>query len=153
MPLVARVQARYSNQRLTELTNAEDRNANTPSTEVLDAAASDIEAAFEVYAGVTYSDTTATHVLVAVEGVEALLIRRAGNNTLAEARWNLWLDSLRALSRVEGRERIMPDSNTKLEPSEDDRLSSTPRPAFDDRRFDPFLPNTPRGGVLDDWGV
>ena len=142
MPLATHVQNRYSTEYLIQLTNPQNRNATTVNTTLLGFSADDVDALFDVYAGVAYDDSDATHVAVAVEGVIAFLMRRTGQAT-AEARVTAWLASIRALGSVSGRNRVTPDSTTKMQPSEDDRLSSTPRPAFDDRRFDDFMPNAP----------
>lgn len=145
MPLSTHVQDRYSTQYLIELTNPQNRNANTVNTTLLANASSDVDALFDVYAGVIYDDADAQHIAVAVEGVVAFLMRRTGQST-AETRISAWVSSMRDLSRTEGRNRIIPDSTTRMQPSADDRLTSTPRPAFDDRRFDAFLPKSPGAG-------
>ena len=146
MPLSTHVQDRYSSQYLVELTNPQNRGATTVNTTILDNASADVDALFDVYSGVEYDDTDAQHIAVAVEGVIAFLMRRTGQSA-AESRITAWVSSMRDLSRIEGRNRVTPDSTTRMQPSADDRLTSTPRPAFDDRRFDPFLPKAPGGGV------
>ena len=145
MPLSTHVTDRYSTQYLVELTNPQDRSATTINTTLLGFSADDVDALFDVYAGVAYDDADAGHIAVAVEGVIAFLLRRTGQST-ADARISAWVSSMRDLSRTEGRNRVTPDSNTRMQPSADDRLASTPRPAFDDRRFDSFLPNSPGSG-------
>lgn len=145
MPLSTHVQDRYSTQYLTQLTNPQNRNATSVNTTLLGNAANDVDALFDVYSGVEYDDTDAQHIAVAVEGVIAFLMRRTGQST-AEARVTAWVAAMKALGKIEGRNRITPDSTTRFQPSADDRLTSTPRPAFDDRRFDSFLPKAPRAG-------
>lgn len=145
MPLSTHVQDRYSTQYLTELTNPQGRNATTVNTTLLGKSADDIDALFDVYAGVEYDDTNAQHIAVAVEGVIAFLMRRTGQSA-AESRITAWIASMKALGKTEGRNRVTPDSTTRMQPSADDRVTSTPRPAFDDRRFDAFLPKAPRAG-------
>ncbi len=145
MPLATDVRNRYSTQYIVELTNPGDRNATTFDGTRLQFAVDDVEALFQVYAGVVYDETNARHLAIAVEGVIAFLIRRTGQAT-AEARMAVWLTSIRDLGRVEGRNKVTPDSTTRFQPSADDRLTTTPRPAFDDRRFDPFMPKSPAAG-------
>ncbi len=145
MPLSTHVQNRYSSEYLVQLTNPQNRNASTIDTTLLGFSVDDVDALFDVYAGVAYDDADATHIAVAVEGVIAFLMRRTGQSA-AEARVTAWLSSIRALGGVEGRNRVTPDSTTRFQPSADDRLTSTPRPAFDDRRFDPFQPKPPAAG-------
>lgn len=144
-PLSTHVQNRYSTQYLVELTNPQDRNATEINVTLLNNAFTDISSLFEVHAGVTYDDSDPRHIATAVEGIIALLMLRTGQ-TAAAGRMGAWLDSVRALGEITGRNRVTPDSTTKMQPSEDDRLTSTPRPAFDDRRFDAFLPSSPAAG-------
>lgn len=146
MALSTDVQNRYSTQYLIELTNPQNRNATTINTTLLNNAGTDIEALFEVYAGVTFDDTDPQHIATGVEGVVAFLMRRTGQSA-AETRIEAWISSTRALGEIEGRNRVTPDSTTLFQPSRDDRLATTPRPAFDDRNFDAFLPNPARGGA------
>lgn len=145
MPLSTHVQDRYSDQYLVELTNPQNRNATTVNTTLLDNASADVDALFDVYAGVAYDDTDAQHIAVAVEGVIAFLMRRTGQSA-AEARIAAWITSMKDLGKTEGRNRVTPDSTTRMQPSSDDRLTRAPRPAFDDRSFDSFLPKAPRAG-------
>jgi len=145
MPLSTHVQDRYSTQYLTELTNPQNRNATTVNTTLLDFSSSDVDALFDVYAGVVYDDTDAQHIAIAVEGVIAFLMRRTGQSA-AETRIAAWITAMKDLGKTEGRNRVTPDSTTRFQPSADDRLTATPRPAFDDRRFDSFLPKSPNAG-------
>lgn len=142
MPLSTHVTDRHSTQYLIELTNPQNRNATTVNTTLLGFAADDVDALFDVYTGVAYDDSDAQHIAVAVQGVIAFLLRRTGQAT-AQERIDEWVTSMRSLSRIEGRNRITPDSTTRMQPSADDRLTSTPRPAFDDRHFDSFIPKAP----------
>lgn len=147
MSLVSEVQARIPDQRLVELTNPDDRDATTPNPDRLTSAADDIANAwFPRYTGVAYDNTDAAHVAVAVEGVEALLVKRNGQ-TGARDIWNDWTSSASAWGQIQGRNRIVPITTSQMTPSKDNRLTSTPRPAFDDRRWDNFLPNSPAGGT------
>ncbi len=150
MALLTDVPNRYATQNLVELTNPQDRNAIAISTR-LDRAVDDVEGMFPIYAGVAFDENDANHVAIGSEGVVALLIRRTGQ-AIGEARMAQFLSALRALGQIEGRNRVTPDSTTKMQPSEDDRLSTTPRPAFDDRHFDAFLPNPAPGGFSIDSG-
>ncbi len=152
MPLSTHVTDRYSTPYLRQVTNPQNPNATTVNTTLLGNAATDVDALFEVYSGVAYDDSNQLHIAVAVDGVISFLLERTGQ-AAARERMEAWITAMRALSRVEGRNRIVPDSTTKMQPSADDRLSTTPRPAFDDRRFDAVLPAPPRTGVpIEEFG-
>ncbi len=153
MPLITDVQNRYSTTLLIALTNPDDPDVttlDTGATGKLQLAADDVAQVFEALTATGYDATEAMHTSVGVEGVVALLRRRTGKYPDAESEWDDFLSALRRVAEVTGRNRVEPTSNSLMQPSEDDRLTSTPRPAFDDRHFDPFLPAPPRGGVTTD---
>lgn len=146
--LSADVQTRYGAQLLINLTNS-DTPGNTTSTldtTRLDAAATDIEADFLTYAGVTYDSTNASHVAVAVEGVIALLKARgpllgeSGRDALADWRKSLSMN----LGRISGRNRIMPTSNSETTTESELRDGETLRPKFGWRSFEGIQLDDPR---------
>ena len=152
MPLTTHVTDRYSDAYLRTVTNPQNPNATSTNTTLLANAATDVDALFEVYSGVEYDDDNQLHIAVAVDGVISFLLQRTGQSAARE-RMDAWITAMRALSRVEGRNRLTPDSSTKMVPSKDDRLTATPRPAFDDRHFDSVLPGRPSSGAtVEDFG-
>ena len=152
MPLATHVTDPNTTQYLRQVTNPQNPNATTVNTTLLGFAADDVDALFEVYSGVAYDDANQLHIAVAVDGVISFLLQRTGQSA-AQQRMDTWIAAMRSLSRVEGRNRITPDSNTLMQPSADDRLTVTPRPAFDDRFFDRVLPGSPREGLtVEDFG-
>lgn len=147
MSLASEVQTRISDQRLTEITNTDNRDATTPNVSRLDAASDDIENAwFPRFTGIAYDNTELGHIAVAVDGVEALLIRRNGQTSSREI-WDNWAVTAESWGKIQGRKRVVPVTSSKMIPSKDDRLTSTPRPAFDDRRWDGYIADAPSGGV------
>ena len=144
MALTEHVTDRVSEQLLKEITNWKKRGATSLDSQILGHAADDIENMFQVYAGVAYDDTNGLHIPIAVEGVVALLMRR-GKQSTGDRRWRDWLTTMEAFAKVNGRERVLPDSTSQLQPSTDTRLTSSPKPAFDDSRFDNVIPNPPGG--------
>lgn len=143
MSLVSQVQGRYSTAALLQLTNPDDPDAVTSSVTKLTYAAADIEAEFEVRAGVEYDDNEAIHVAACVEGVIALLTWRVGTKggeALVEA-WRKRVDV--AFGKVLGRDVIFPGTNSLMQPTVPGANGETVRPPFDDRKMAGVLLNAP----------
>lgn len=143
MTLTDEVQNRLSAQRLRNLTNPDAPNSSAIDTTRLNNAILDVQADFEIYAGVIFDLNDARHVAVAVDGVEAILIERAGLATEArETRRKAWEERLIALGKVTARDRILPKSNSDLEPTDEADPTGRPvRPAFDKRKMDGYKLN------------
>ena len=134
-------EARYSVQRVVELTNPGDPNATTKNATKLAAAGTDTEARFPVEVGVAFDETDARHVQAAIGGVHAFLhiyLDGGAGPKMLKA----WIaDHLKPLSLVTGRDRIAPSSTSNLRPS-------TPRavkPGFDIGAFDGMALDNPAG--------
>jgi phage gp36-like protein len=141
MALIDEVKARYSNQKLINLTRPDDQNQNTTDDVLLQKAVDDTEADFEIYAGITYDNTVNTHIATAILGVLYYLRLYTGRLTdgTAKARAD-WIDNLKALGKVTARDRILPSTTSELEPSEEKRDGETVRPRFDDSLFEEVRP-------------
>jgi hypothetical protein len=149
MALSDRVIARYSTQFLANITNPQKSTGATYDNTKLQAACTDVQAEFTMI-GLTYTDTTETHVAVAVEGVIALLRKRNGAiDGLQE--WETWIGSrLERLRLVTSNDRILPSSSSKLTPSDENPSSSpTARPAFDSSHFDNIRPGEVEKSISD----
>lgn len=142
MTLSAEVQTRYPTQFLVNLTNPMNTAATTINATTLDAAAGDVEADFRIVCGVEYDGTDARHVSVAVDGVIAKLLRRTGSGD-AGAREKHVYARMCDLAKVTGRDRILPDTDSMLAPTDDSPDGTTVKPAFDDTIFDHVIPGAP----------
>lgn len=145
MSLTTLVQARYSSQRLANLTNPDAPNATTTDSARLTAACADAEAEFETHTGVVFDETDARHVSYAVRGVVAILTDRMGTKGGAE-QLQRWYESLARLRQVTGNDRTTPETNSVMQPTPEDDGRTTPvRPAFDDRRYRGITLDPPHG--------
>lgn len=150
MALWDEVATRYADQELIELTNSGRDNSSgaTVDTTVGNAAAADIQAYFEILAGVTYSNSDARHVMVAVEGVVALLRMRAKNAQKAhKAYFEAWKQDLRDLGSVTGRNRVVPKSTSLYTPEDEVPAGLDVDMPFGTRRMDDIIPRAPRQGA------
>lgn len=147
MALIDDVQLRISAQRLTELTNHEDPGASAVDLTLLQDVIDDVEADFQIYAGVTYDNTDARMLSMAIMGIIYKLQVYNGQSASQENHFNWRRDLNERLRLVTGNNRIRPKSTSKLtprDPSTDD--SGTTRPLLD-----------PNGNLADDiipngWG-
>lgn len=107
MALVDEVQSRFGTAFLAQITNPQNPAATSLNSARLALAATDVESDFRIYCGVTYNNSDARHVNVAVEGVVIKLMMRTGQwaNRELEERWH---EKLKALALVTGRDRISP---------------------------------------------
>lgn len=143
MSLSDEVTSRVSAAKLVSLTNPDDTTATAADATRLALAATDAAADFEVYAQVAYDGTDARHVRIGVARVIALLTERKGDGGAEK----MLADTQRMLvdlSRVSSRGRVLPRTNSVVVPtSESDSDGGTPRPDFDRKRFDDFVPGSP----------
>lgn len=142
MSLSDEVQNRYDSQVLTELTNIRESDAASVDTTVLGRACDDIELAwFQQYAQQEYDSTDRKHILVAVDGVVALLQRWGGKSSrVARIEWESWIASARDLASVSSRARIVPQSSSELTPSDEVSSGETVRPWSDPDHFRGLTP-------------
>jgi len=130
--------------RLKQLTNPGVQTAAAIDTDILGYACEDVEADFEIVAGIEYDNTEARHVSVAVEGVIAkLALRSEAAGATAIALNDRYIERLEALAKVTGRDRILPVSATQLTPTAEKTGTETVRPDFDRPNFDDLIPAAP----------
>ncbi len=147
MALATHVTNRYSDTKLTQLTNADDPSATSVDTAVLGYAVDDVEGDFISILGRAYDDdsgsaTQAQDISIGIEGVVAKLMQRltAGSES-GRASHDQYLERLKTL-----RKRVVPKTNSNLQPTPDDRgTGRLIRPHFDRRKMDKFLPGHPEG--------
>lgn len=140
--------ARYSTERLSQLTQKDNRSPTTVNTTVLGLAAADAVAEFQTRAGVTFDDTNAQHIRLCCGGTVAFLVSYKGQDPDA---WKLVKDFQRdcdALRMTGANKRIQPITTRDLGPSPDiDGAGRPRRPEFDRPRFDRLNVNPPHGGT------
>ncbi len=147
MALTDEVQNRYSATKLRQLTNPDNPGGPLDTTRLAEAA-EDVEADFEVYAGVAFDVTEDRHVSVGVRGVVAKLRiytdQKKGDG--ADKQHDRYIQALKDLAKVTGRNRLMPRTTSTLTPSDETPNNTTVRPDFDrdnsdgyriDTRYDP----------------
>ena len=142
MVLSTEVQTRYRSQRMIALTNPQSSAATALDAARLTLACDDVEADFRIFAGVIYDDVLATnpdaalHINVACQGVISKLRLRMDQAGEREERdHERYLKALRSLAKVTGRDRLLPRQKAREGEEE---------PIFGSRRFDAYIPNSPR---------
>lgn len=144
MALTDEVQTRYPASLLISLTNPDTNAASSLNTTVLNAAVADVEAQFEITAGIEYDNAEATHVVTACEGVIALLKLRLGQSgETAKKIWDDWQDKLLNLAKITSRDRQIADTTSDLTPSEEVENGVTVRPDFDRAHLRSIAPQQP----------
>ena len=142
MALSDEVQNRWSSQILINAFNPQDSTATTLSTGVdskFALAIADVEAGFEIYAGVTFDNTKSTHKMIATEGVLIRGLVFTGQSDLTH--WDSWINRLRDLGLVTGRDRLSMYTDSTLSPTRD-RVGS--KPSFDSSVFtERYVGNAP----------
>jgi len=138
------VKSRYPETRLVELTNLGDESATVVDDTVLGLAATDVMAEFPIYVGVAYDNSDARHVPVAVSGVIAkLYLQGETPGSKADSMWDAFIERLRSLAKVTGRDRIVPVSSSVLTPTPERDGTETVRPDTDRPDFDDLIPDAP----------
>jgi hypothetical protein len=138
--LTANVQARYSSQILINASNPQNSTATTLDSTRLGYACTDVEAEFSKR-GMTYDDTDAKHVATAVPGVLARLLVMTGGEGGKEA-WNDFKDDVKFLAETDSRDRIMPYTNSPLDPTPD---PTGAKPFSDNDNFKRYIPGSGDG--------
>lgn len=137
MALIDEVKARYPDNRLKQLTNPGDESAAATDDTFLGYSVTDVEAEFEVYAGVAYDNSDARHVPVAVDGVIAkLYLRGETPGEKAQSLHDDYIERLRAVGKVTGRNRLKPQTSSQLTPTPEKDGTEVVRPWSDDANFD-----------------
>lgn len=146
MALVDEVIARWSTQRLRELTTPDDNTATAYDATRLAKAAMDAKNEFLRRTGVTYDETSNEHHTVGVKGVLAYLLEfrgmagsEAGRNAIQE-----WRDALQAWARTGGgaNQVVQPMTNSYLQPTTEG-LDRVTRPDFDRSVMTDLVPRQP----------
>lgn len=142
MSLVTEFVARYSDARVRALTLADNQTGSAYDSTKLAQAATDAAEEFEDICGVELVDTNTKHITVGVLLMEALLLEW-GTGQSAEAKAVREKAQKRAeqVAKVTGRNRVLPDTDSALEPS----TPLSERPAFDRRHTDAFRLRPPLG--------
>jgi hypothetical protein len=112
-------------------------------------AASDVEALFQVYAGVAYDSTVATHRMSAVPAVVDMLRVYSGQILYSEIEAAL-ISRFQAVAKVTGRDRIKAETDSLLDPTED---TSNAMPKSDRQRFRGYVPGAGSDNVGDYRGI
>jgi hypothetical protein len=148
MSLVTEVTAFFSNQHLVSLTNPDVTapSGGTVDSARLQKACDYVQALVEVHAGIAYDSADNRHNAEAVMCVQDILRVMGGQVNMADA-----LDAcktrLKDLALVTGRNRIVPQGNSTLQPSTDTQagFGSPPRPWSDGDSFRDQTLNGPGG--------
>lgn len=147
MSLSTQVSQRYSNEKLTRLTNPDNRVATAPDGTRLGLAATDAQAEFIRRTAVAYDETEPHHVDVAVELVVLKLMERGGATAEATQAQRERVESqFESLARVLGRDRPPPKTtgqNLTLTPEVE--AGRDVRPKFDRRYTDGYIAQRPGG--------
>lgn len=151
MALTDEVQNRYGTQYLIELTNPANSGEITIDTDRLDNSIKDVQAFFEIYAGVVYDNDNSHHVATGVEGVETFLIMY--KSRAADRRNKLrneFIERLKDMSKVGARDKVTPTTSSELTPSDENPHNKTVRPLFDDQRMRGYVPDSDFRDELND---
>ena len=155
MALSDEVIARWSTQRLRELTTPDDNTATAYDATRLGKACMDAKNEFLRRTGVTYSETNSEHHTVGVNGVLAYLMEyrglagsQAGRDATSE-----WRSALEAWARTDGgaNQVVQPQTNSGLQPETDTERGDGGRlyPDFDRPILNDLTPRQPRSGRED----
>jgi hypothetical protein len=145
--LSTEIQNRLSSQLLVELTNPDDKSAETIDTDRLNAAIADAQAEFQVYCGVTYDNTVAVHTMAGIHGVIYYLHLYMGAFTEEVDKYERrWRNALDQAALVTGRNRILPDSTSVLTPTPEQESTEVVRPDMDRPNFDDLVTRRPGYG-------
>lgn len=142
MSLIANVQARYSSQILINASNPQNSTATSLDATRLQYACTDVEAEFSKR-GMTYDDTNAKHVATACPGVLARLLVLTAGTGGAEA-WTAFREDVKFLAETESRDRILPYTNSPLNPTAD---PTGGKPFSDNGNFKRYIPSTGGDGA------
>lgn len=141
MALVDEVQDRLGDQYLVNLTNPFEPDPTTIDATRLAKAAADVTGHFK-NKGITLDVTNDQHVLVAVTGVEAVLKRYNGQDGSLKF-WKQYLDDLDQLAKVDPRNRMLPTTDSQLDPSDEVPAGHTRTPEFDEDNLASIKPQPP----------
>jgi len=153
MALVDEVIARWSTQRLRELTTPDDNTATSYNATRLANAATDAKNEFYRRTGVTYDETNSSHHTVGIYGVKAYLLsysQPTGSEVVRQAIQE-WREAIQAWARTEGgaNQVVQPMTNSYLQPSTEG-VTRPARPDFDRANMTDLVPRGPSDADPDD---
>lgn len=141
MSLLSNYQNRTSTQIRTNISNPQSSGATTPDTAQETRAATDAEAVWEAIVGINYDDNVALHVATAVQLVVQTLLLYT--QQIDQEAYDKHLERLEERFKlVLGRNRILPTTNSELNPTEE---TSGSKPFSDLSNFDRYLGAAPGG--------
>ncbi len=137
MALADEVQDRYSDEKLTQLTNPDNRGTGATAVAIdtarLDKAVLDAQSRFKTRTQLVYDETDADHIALGVDGVVAFLIMRGGTGSKADARIGDYHEALDRFAQFGPRKRVTAKTLTPTRPS---KAREGTEPTFDTTRFD-----------------
>lgn len=110
--LQAKVEARFSDERLRQLTRPDSKAYTTPDTDFLATACDDVIGEMDGIGAATYDNTDRAIVVRCVDAVVALLQYRLVANEENENRWRQARDRLGDLRKTRRGNRVVPTSST-----------------------------------------
>jgi len=141
--------ARYSEQRVLNLTQADAAGETAYSSTKLATACTDAEGEFVTLVGVDFDDTDNRHLRVAVQLVEAILLEygAASQEEADRARTRAEKAAV-ALRKTTSRSRMLPETDSPFTPT---TTPSGTRPRVDREDFGTSIPNPPTGTSGSPW--
>jgi hypothetical protein len=144
MALWDEVKLRYPARVLKELTTVDLPGATAIDDTRGTQAATDTEAWFKRVAQLVYDNTDADHKAVAVRAVYVLLREYSGRFAeVVEREIQEVEKKMNQLRDLGPGKRIMPWTDSELDPSDDENVIYPQRPTFDTERFSDVTPNEP----------
>lgn len=144
------VKVRFGDELLINLTNPQKPEATTIDNTRGEAAVTDVTGDIQTYCGIDYVEwLTANNPAgpidsVAVDGVVAkLTIRTGAGGISATDAHDKYIDRLKEVARITGRDRISPRTDSVMTPTSHQIGDEIVRPSFDWPKFDDFIPNGP----------
>ncbi len=144
------VKARFGTEFLVNLTNPQKPEATTIDDTRGEAAVTDAKGDVRTYCGVDYNtwagagNDTSALLSVMVDGVVAkLTIRTGAGGISATDAHEKYIDRLKEVARITGRDRISPRTDSVMTPTSHQIGDEIVRPSFDWPKFDDFIPNGP----------
>lgn len=149
--LWAAVKLRYDEPGLISLTNVRKRSTPAINDTVGTQAADDVILCYYTDIQTDYDPDSKVHVMVAVEGVVAMLWRRGGSAaTIQRVKWEDWIERAKILKNVEPRGHAQPQTNSGLQPTTDCYGHRPCRPWADKINFRGLMPR--RSSPLGPYG-
>lgn len=143
------VKDRYDEQGLISLTNVRDRSKKVIDDDTGTQAAADVILSYYIDVQADYDETSAIHVMLATEGVIAMLWKRGGTAaTIQRVKWEDWIARAQALKGVEPRGHAAPGTNSTLQPTRDCYGHTPCRPWADKINFRGLLPRRGRSTIF-----